>query len=278
MSGWKDLAELRALVLTAFEAAHSKGLPYWRQMSTAVLKNRLLQATGGRFNERDWGFRNMVEMVASMPDLLEVSEDRPYLLRLRAEEDDVSEAAIQVMGQRARVRADLWRGVMDYSAGHGWTWRDGNAVPAPPDSTDLLPTITPEELAEWRGAFAQNLPPDPPMTPEDLARVEAWRDHALTSYALPAQLRGKWNERLKVNVVERLTRWFAARGESPPADLLTATSAPQPRPHRPPKGLSGVRSFIEMCITAMTDEELGRLNIPAEVALRVSTARPDLFK
>ncbi len=48
-------ADVRALILAAFKQARAKGKPDWEVMTTAVLKNRILQLTGLSFNPNDYG-------------------------------------------------------------------------------------------------------------------------------------------------------------------------------------------------------------------------------
>ena len=53
-------------------------------MTTAVLKNRLLNSTNGEFNERNFGVSSMVEFARLFPEDLEVdTQSRPPAVRLR---------------------------------------------------------------------------------------------------------------------------------------------------------------------------------------------------
>ena len=67
--------ELRALLAAAVADARAEDKSNWQKMSLEVLKNRLLQATGGGFKETDYGAKTMGDLVEAVPDLLALEKD-----------------------------------------------------------------------------------------------------------------------------------------------------------------------------------------------------------
>ena len=76
MSKQKKDEELRELFVQAFADAKVKGKPGWRKMNLSVLKNRLLQRSGRRFRESDYGGMTMQELVEQFPDVLAIGNAR----------------------------------------------------------------------------------------------------------------------------------------------------------------------------------------------------------
>ena len=70
---WKK-DELRELIVWAFTEARATGKVDWRTMKLGVLKNRLLQLTGRRFREADYGANTMHELVEGISALLAVED------------------------------------------------------------------------------------------------------------------------------------------------------------------------------------------------------------
>src|SRR5947209_6134392 len=111
------------LIESAFAAARSSGKNEWRRMTTAVLKNRLLQQTEHRFDERDFGFASLPEMLESFPDLVRLDfTTRPTTVEFVGDEVPDVPASSAGRSVRPRIREDLWRSMLDYSAGHSWVW------------------------------------------------------------------------------------------------------------------------------------------------------------
>jgi hypothetical protein len=70
------LQEGEELLMGAFEQARASGHPQWRQLRSAVLKNRLLSATGRTFDEARWGVEKFAEFLALFPDIVSVDSPR----------------------------------------------------------------------------------------------------------------------------------------------------------------------------------------------------------
>lgn len=282
----------RHLVEEAFDVARATGKPDWFRMRAAVLKNRILDLTDRTFNEADHGASSFVDFVSSYPEIVSVdrSVDPPWVM-LRSYEAEAnpyaSSTASDSSASQLRIRPDLWRAVVDYRSGITRFWdpvtgsvsgTSPAAAPEPnepgrsdspePDGGELaasawdLPTLTPQELAQWREEFVQEVGQD---LPEDArAKLERWQAEALGTQALPAQLRGRWNEGLKRRVAERLSQWFRFRGQEPPNDLLR----PVGRSARQDASQS-LREFILSCVKQMTEDELRALHLPVTSIARM---------
>ena len=77
--------QLRALIVRAFAEARTKGKADWRTMTLGVLKNRLLQLTGRRFKEADYGAMTMRDLVARVSDLLALKDGIHPFVSIRAD-------------------------------------------------------------------------------------------------------------------------------------------------------------------------------------------------
>ncbi|HEX2766792.1 MAG TPA: hypothetical protein VHR55_09190 [Candidatus Limnocylindria bacterium] len=97
----------REMILAAFAAARASGKKDWRQMTTAVLKSRLMKLTDGSFDEGQYTKRGMRGFVAKFPDLVALDDHRthPLVTLLWAGEsprNEPAEAAYEVV-------PDEWR-------------------------------------------------------------------------------------------------------------------------------------------------------------------------
>ena len=72
------LSDPRGLILAAFATARATGKENWREMTTPVLKNRLLKLTAKAFDERVFTSDGMRGFVNLYPDLLELDTGRAY--------------------------------------------------------------------------------------------------------------------------------------------------------------------------------------------------------
>jgi hypothetical protein len=205
---------LRELLERAFWSARVTGKRDWNRMLVAVLKNRLLQLTNRCFKEEDFGATSLLELLARHRDLVAVHHTaRPVVIEwLGARElGEVSVIA-------GRVRADLWRAMLDFTSGLSYEW-DAEAQRARPVERACperrLPTVNAATLATWRDAFVKahdaNL-----VDLADRQRLRTWATLSLGSQGLPRSLRAAWNDQLKREVVARLTAWFAATSHALP--------------------------------------------------------------
>lgn len=266
----EDLPDPRLLVRAAFEAARARKPDGWNGMTTAVLKNRLLQATKGSFEEGRYGARSMRDFAASLPDLLTVDDTtRPPTVRIREEGESAPEDRVH---PGVNIRPDLWRAIVDYSVGHAWGWTGERAVPA--HETDSqgrpLPTLSPQELASWRQEFVEQQALQ--VAPHDAARLDQWTSSSGATAQLPPALRPAWNERLKRQVLARLERWFADAGMPAPQDLLVPASR-EPSIGRRAPASGSLRDLVVGCVGRMSEAELESLSLPAGAVHRYLTER-----
>jgi hypothetical protein len=257
---------LRSLMLTCFEVARAKGLAHWQTMNIGVLKNRLLQTTHGGFNEVDYGFSSFRDLVASMPDLLELDTTQaPPEVTLLADLDAVSTAALHTLGDQARIRADLWNAIMDYSHGVDWVWDGKRAVPRKPEDGNLavMPSVNSEILRDWRREFLAGRGyaslGDDVLEPQ----MRDWLQTGALTKRLPPSIRRPWNAYLKQRVLSRITAYFDGIGATVPADVLTGGHRAVDTARA---STASLRTFVEACVAVMTEAELAHLPIPAAAA------------
>lgn len=265
------------LIVAAFSAARRSGREDWRQMTTPVLKNRILSLTNRAFSERDWRAASFRDFLALYPNLVRVdTTTRLPTAHLMCdltddESEPITQAPAHARGQMRpdqRVRPDLWRSALDYSSGNKYIWTGETAVPVnadePVEGELVLPTIDRGNYDNWREGFLQHHTKR--VSPADVEAIKRWRTEGLGTRDLPPALRGCWNAELKRRVVELLETWFAEHDLEAPGDLLGKPRAP--RTSR--ADTAELRSFIHDCVAAMTRGELECLTLPPSAALRVA--------
>jgi hypothetical protein len=265
-------SELRELVMEAFAAARSKKPDSWQSMTTAVLKNRLLQVTGGSFDEKTWGFSSTRALVASLSDILEIDDStRPPTVRLRTGGPSATDTPL---GPKVRVRRDLWNAIIDFADDPTWVWVDDQAAAVDDTDTTLpvLPTLTPAEMQQWRDDFVEQH--EHLAAGDQKDRLHYWRTVGGATLLLPPTLRPLWNGYLKEGVASRLVKWFESRGETVPEDLLVPV-ARQDRAggQAAPTRSDSLRAFVMGCVSVMTEEELAQVKLPAELVYRYANRR-----
>lgn len=270
-------SELVELILSSFESARLRKSD-WQQMTAAVLKNRLLQATAGRFSERNWGFRSINEMVQDLPGIVELDTSHvPPLVQFVGDRADLVDAVIVSMHDRVRVRRDLWYAILDYSSGHEWAWNGQVAVSAEVSpGAPRFPTVNENELRGIRQAFANSIS-DEALTVEQQLEVHTWWSEALSANNLPPGIRGTWYEHLKKLVVDKLEVWFHSIGEPLPNDLLVHIPRVDSTPRQGDRnGPQSLRRLLALCVQALTDEEVRLIQMPTSVVYRVLKENPKL--
>ena len=93
-------------------------------MTTAVLKNRLLDLTGRAFDEAAYGATSFMDFVLRNKETLAVDHSTvPPLVELRnaASSRQPSDEAVDVKAPH-RIRPDLWKAALDYSSGTRYVW------------------------------------------------------------------------------------------------------------------------------------------------------------
>lgn len=280
------LARGRHLVLAAFDEARSSGRAEWDLMTTAVLKNRLLNSTNRAFNERDFGVSSIVEFARLFPEDLEVdTQSWPPAVRLTRPETLAAPMA-EDSGSTNRsapykkIRPDLWRAVVDYQSGLTYVWdkMTGTArAAAINDTSPVVPTVTDTVMAGWRQDFANSVRSG--LSSEwAVERLDEWLQHGYGTGFLPAELRGRWNEFSREKVEVRLRSFFEGEKLAPPDDLATvpsgqpATAPTSVQPHRS-TNVPRLRALVQRCVAVMTEQELTDLRISPAVMLRATRGR-----
>ncbi|MEY9845762.1 hypothetical protein ABH940_002840 [Streptacidiphilus sp. BW17] len=266
--------EGKRLIMEAFELARESGRTDWKEMTIAVLKNRLLNLTSRAFREQDYGAPNISGFVRKYPELVVLDESyMPPKVTLIDQPSPEAAPAPPVAGRR--IRTDLWNSLIDYRSGRTYIWNGNEAVPCEPDDvrdTTLprLPTIDSNEMDAWRGEFARSLEGKIDLEPFQEERVDAWARLGLSTKDLPPAVRGLWNAELKRRVIERLNSWFSDHGIPEPHDVLQERIAPQSHQHQPDSLLAPqLRELILRCVRVMSEEELRELRLPPAAVLRV---------
>jgi len=230
-------------------------------MAIPVLKNRMLQITGRKFREADYGARSFREFLRDASDLIEVQEaPLPGQVTLR------SAAATELPSKESKpqdIRPDLWEAVLDFSSGTRYVWDREEARARRADEGEQglrLPTITAAEFDGWRRDFANQYGSGDEPT---VKQLEHWRDLRLPTLALPPACRGPWNKHLKNQVKQHLAKWFEDNhlGEVP--DL------PIRRRQAQDDELQELRDFVVRCVQHMSKAELEDLRLAPASVLRV---------
>lgn len=263
-------SDLHALIKRAFLAARQKQLPTWHRMNAGVLKNRLILLTDGQFNEQKYGYADFHELVEAHSDILRVdTTTKPITVELIDHLlDDGEQSSIQ---RQKRVRPDLWRAVTDYVSGKKYVWdkeRNLVLVAADQESETLpkLPTITADELAQWRKSFMAKHKDS--LVGPNLEKATRWETEGLAINFLPALLRQSWGHEFSENVRERLGAWFRTNAINPPLLDIPAES-----PVRKESQSDDLRRLIIQCVEVMTLQELEQLKLPASLLTRIKIVK-----
>ncbi|MGK3201056.1 hypothetical protein [Amycolatopsis sp. MEPSY49] len=271
-----SMAQGRTLVLAAFTEARSSGRPNWNVMTTAVLKNRILDATDRTFKEREYGVSTILEFVHLFPELLSVdSTSKPPLVTLTATESlpelPSSEHEEDTHRRNPRVRPDLWRAIVDYRSENSYVWDTVARIARVADAEDEnpeLPTLSSSTVARMRVKFAEEVRPT--GVAEQI--LNEWLERNYSNTFLPTPLRGQWAGFFRQEVLERIRRFFDENGLALPEDLLIEDSHPPAKTTNSSVSndteLTRLRSLVQRCVAVMTKEELSDLRISPSVMVR----------
>jgi hypothetical protein len=255
------------LIEAAFEVARQQGRDYWRTMTDAVLKNRILDLTDRSFREQDYGatsFRGFLRLFSNLVDVDATSN--PAVVRWIGGSGEESALAVAGsdfrLGPHRRIRDDLWTAVLDYSSGQAYHWDGQAAVTDGGGGSDhCLPTLTREEFAAWRAEFVDRASAENPMAEKVLAE---WRASEAGTAALPRKLRWIWIGELKARVLSRLLDWFREQGIDPPPDLVLDAA-----PHSPEDTQTEeIRELVLKCVQLMSRPQLEEMRLPPDVVIR----------
>lgn len=264
-----------ALIRQAFERAKNAGREDWQTMTTAVLKNRLLDVTGREFHELRWGVESFRGFVDQFSDVVEVLPG-PGLAAVRLIEGEgeardpgaTERQTVPELGSDRKIRPDLWSAILDYTSGARYGWNGLEAVRIPPGEENdpaadrLLPTLTEKEFKDWRSEFVNEQSQADAGVATLLYR---WLERGEPLAVLPKPLRIAWVVELKRRVLARLIEWFDGEGISRPVDIVEVvrevSSEGDPGPDR-------LRARLIAAIGRMSDAELAQVTIPATALLR----------
>lgn len=237
-----SITEVHDVVLEAFAKARSTGRQDWRTMTLAVLKNRMLQLSKGRFDERALGATGFYEFVtAQLNTLVKVTGTRAELLVDLAEEP----AAIEDAAPRRRLRSDLWNAVIDFTSGRTYYWNPTARRVEQGVGERPLPTISADDNKRWHEEFARAVAPD--------GALARWIEGAGGMKTLPFRFRGQWRSFLQRQVEQRLRNWFE-QNKLPAPELYEAESP--------------LRKWLLRSIEQMSDAELEEITLPVRVLAR----------
>lgn len=264
----------RELIRRAFFAARDGGKkPDWWEMTAGVLKNRLRQITGGTFDEADYGAHTFTAFLRAFPDLVEIdSLAKPPRVVLK-EYAPADYFTPPLRGLRhPRIRRDLWQALVDYSSRIQYVWDQATGKARPrnegmDEDAPVIPTLTPDELREWRRTFLATNPAAREYA--ESPQVLAWLERSLGTSALPTSLRGPWNQEMSRLLDEKIRRWFAEQRLQPPADLVEQP----PTTEQVVSDTEDLREVALEVIAKMTLEELRGLKFPADAVLRAYRRR-----
>ncbi len=256
------------LIESAFAAARNTGSPGWRSMTSAVLKNRILDLTNREFDEADWGADSFRAFLGQFNDILRVDlSKRPMQVTLLEERSASIEGSnlspVLDLGRERQIRRDLWNAVMDFSSGCDYGWDGEKAVPLELDDTSdilLLPTLSKEEFEGWREDFVKRQVAEG----ANAEMLDRWLQQEGAMKDLPGGLRIKWVVELKGRVLERLQGWFSEKNSQPPSDLVVD----EEERGSGDASTEALRELVLATVRAMSADELKALCLPPAAVLR----------
>jgi hypothetical protein len=221
MANLKNVDRFLNLVRTVVADAGKKKGVQINSMTLAVLNNRLLQKTSRRFNPRDYGAKDLRELLETLRTAFELTSEigssTVIFRNLSLTSADFAKALpsrdfAEGPSTAGRVRDDLWMAIMDYSSGNQYVWDERRGIARKASKEDRgipLPTVTPEELGSWRSEFLSSTKSS--LAPSDLALANRWLSQRLPTSSLPSELQQSWNRELNRRARQRLSSFFSSR-------------------------------------------------------------------
>ena len=253
--------------------ARQAGKPDWQRMTIAVLKNRLLQLTDGQFSEREEGFETFRALLLNCHDIVKVDTSGPAAtveLLEKANVVDTGEGAFvsHSPDPSRRIRQDLWSAVLDIRSDRQYVWDTTNGKAREKiqgDTFPVLPSLSPEELAQWRKEFLEEH--HATLTPAAQKTLDRWYAEILPASYLPKKLQGHWIRKLAGRIDARLQDWFKRNS------LEAPTISTIGQPSNVDDEVVSLRSIVIDCVQVMTKAELDELRLPPAVFLRAKHRR-----
>ena len=266
------LQDPQHLIASSYQEARRSGKRDWRRMTTAVLKNRLLDLTGRSFTEAQYGASSFMDFVSRYPNMLQVDDSVfPPIVELHgAEADRLSPADSDYTSTTYHIRSDLWQAVLDYSSGTTYVW-DLDRKEARPtqefDPNPIVDTVTADIQRQWRQEFLDDVTRSLELTHTEVGQTSEWIRLQLGTSRLPTQLIPMWNRFFRDKVLAHLHRWFSESGLEPPDDIASSVSK---RLASSPSETEKLRELVLSVVRKMTHEELSGLSLPSEAVLRAT--------
>ena len=257
------------LIEQAYEQARRSGKQDWTKMTTAVLKNRLLDLTGGTFDEAVYGATTFMDFVLLNEETLVVDRSTvPPLVELRnaAHSPQPSDGAAHVTADYG-IRPDLWKAALDYSSGTQYAWEvaERRAVPSTGRHGELIIRTATEDLQRaWRRQFIDDL--GQTLTKEETAQIDLWLQQHLGTSHLPVRLVSNWKRSFRDSVRDHLLQWFAESNQPPPDDMISTET----RASSSSQDTDALRELVLSVVREMTRDELSRLTLPPGAVLRAT--------
>lgn len=212
-----DLKEAIHLVGKAFDQPRQKGRPDWNTMTSAVLNNRLLGITDRKFDARRYGAKDFQDLLVKLyPWVHVMRKDNLLLVEWRG--DVVSKPSYKAPSgtllTAGGVRGDLWTSIIDYRSGKVYVWdtaKNQAREALPKEALPVLPTVTPDEMNEWRSEFLEMHKSN--LAGAALVRALRWKEQSLSAALLPESLQKQWNRELTQRVRRRLESFFGEQTE-----------------------------------------------------------------
>ena len=263
----------RQLIARAYEDARLAGKPDWRFMTSAVLKNRLLDLTDREFAEGRYGASNFMGFISRYPEMLRIDDSQffpPIVEFYDSQSDGQSSEDSDAQPTAYHIRSDLWQAVLDYSSGARYVWDDENEEARPSLGSENyleIDTVTADLQREWRRKFLSENTKSLDLTNPEIQDTEEWIQQYLGTSRLPTRLVPHWNSFFRDMVLTFIRNWFSSSGLKSPDDLVLPVR----------RGYSikaseteELREFVISAARLMTDKELSELKLPSKVLLRVS--------
>ena len=266
------MQDAQQLIVRAYKEARHSGKPDWRRMTTAVLKNRLLDLTGRDFDETDYGASSFMGFVSCYPDMLQVDDSvfPPIVELYGVEADRLPSAGDEYTPTAYHIRSDLWQAALDYSSGMQYVW-DLNTKEARPaqgiESSPIIGTVTFDLQKQWRHEFRDIVAGLLELTDADMNQTDEWIRLQLGTARLPSRLIPRWNRFFRDKVRDHLREWFSDAELEPPDNMVSSAG------RRVASGSSKteeLRALVVSVVRKMTHEELSALSLPGEAVLRAT--------
>ena len=265
------MQESQQLIVRAYEVARRAGKTDWTRMTTAVLKNRLLDLTDRSFDERSYGASSFLDFLSSHEDLVRVDRSVfPPIVELEKPET-LAVSKDDTTKLRYRIRRDLWQAAIDHLSGTRYVWDviTNTAIPSDdPNDTRIIHTITADRQRKLKNEFRSIVSTRDELDEIESKQLQCWIDEDLGVARIPARLRSEWIVFFRDKVRDHLLNWFQDSELQPPQDMISQVEG---RSKTDSPGVEELRKLVLSVVREMTQSELSTLCLPAQAVLRVAT-------